>query len=323
LERYLLTISGRSGSIGFYRSINNICYAEASKQAAQAAIVGDVFSMPKIFRGNPAVFERKDGKFEIKLQITGGMLAPEQLAKVAEVAEKYGACVHLTVRQEILILGISEESLDKALAELEQAGLRPGSAGMTIRNVVACLGNRYCFKATCETTDLAREIAERLSGEKTPGPLKIAISGCPFPCVRPQFNDIGLMGRVRPDLKIDACTGCGKCVEVCKVGATSIVDGKAVIDYDKCIMCGRCVSNCPEGARYSAQEGYLLFVGGRGSWPPHEGVILCDFLPRDKVIPMIERIVKVYKERGEPKKRLREFINAIGFDEFKRLAEEG
>lgn len=278
--------------------------------------------MPKIFEGNPAVFERKDGSFEIKILVHGGMLTPAQLARVSEVARKYGAQVHLTVRQEITILGIPESALKDALAELEDVGLRPGSAGMTIRNVVACLGDRYCFKATCETTELAKEIGERFTGEKMPGPLKIAVSGCPFPCVRPQFNEIGIMGRVRPELDFDACTGCGKCVEVCKVGATSIVDGKAVIDYDRCIMCGRCVIACPEKARYSAEEGYMFFVGGRGSWPPYEGWILREFVARDDVLPLIERIVGVYREHGVQGKRLREFISSIGFEEFKRLVDE-
>jgi anaerobic sulfite reductase subunit C len=273
---------------------------------------------PKMYKGNPAVFLRKDGKFEIKLLVTGGMLAPQQVKRVGEVADKYGAEVHLTVRQEISILGIPEEMLDQALAELEEVGLGPGSAGMTFRNVVSCLGETYCFKSAAETTALAKEIGERFTGEKTPGPLKVGIGGCPFPCTRPQFNEIGLMGRVRPDLDLEKCTGCGKCVEVCKVGATSIVDDKAVIDYDKCIMCGRCVVNCPVGARYSAEDGYLLFVGGRGSWPPHEGWILRDFIKREEVIPQIERILEVYKEQAKPGMRLREFIESIGFEEFKK-----
>lgn len=89
----------------------------------------------------------------------------------------------------------------------------------------------------------------------------MAIGGCAFPCARPQFNEIGLMGRVKPQIDLERCTGCGKCLEVCKVGATSIVEGKAVIDYDKCVRCGRCVAICPEAAKYSAEEGYIMLVG--------------------------------------------------------------
>ena len=240
---------------------------------------------PEIYKGMPAVFKRKDGKFEIKILVTGGMLSPGQVRRIGEVAEKYGGEVHITVRQELSILGVPEERLDLALQDLAEAGLAPGSAGMTFRNVVSCLGSDYCFKAAAETTSLAKEVAEAFTGEKTPGPLKVGIGGCPFPCTRPQFNEIGIMGRVRPEMDTEKCTGCERCVAVCKVGAASVVDGKAVIDYDKCIMCGRCVVNCPGGARYSAEDGYMLFVGGRGSWPPFEGWILRDFVGREEILP--------------------------------------
>lgn len=277
-----------------------------------------VIIMPEIYGGNPAVFERRDGNFEIKILVSGGTLSNEQISKIAEVATKYGGEVHLTVRQEIAIMGVAKENLDAALAELEVAGLVPGSAGLTVRNVTACLGEKYCFKATQETTSLAKQIEAEFTGMKTPGPVKIGISACPFPCTRPQFNEIGLMGRVEPVLDMDTCTGCGKCVTVCKTGATSIVDGKAVIDYEKCLYCGRCVVVCPEGARFRGMEGFLMFVGGRGSWPPYEGWILRKFIKREEIIPQIRKILEFYIENGTPKQRLREFIKQMGFDEFRR-----
>jgi anaerobic sulfite reductase subunit C len=274
--------------------------------------------MPKIHNGNPAVFERKDGKFEVKILVSGGTMSTEQITRVAEVASKYGAEVHFTVRQEISILGIDEDKLDKALSELSEVGLRPGSAGLSVRNITACLGDKYCFKATQETTSLAKEIEQEFVGIKTPGPVKIGISACPYPCTRPQFNEIGLMGRVRPDLDFEACTGCGKCVPVCKKGATSIVNNKAVVDYEKCIYCGRCIVACPEGVRFKGEDGFLMFVGGRGSWPPYEGWILRELIRRDEIIPQIKKILEFYIENGDPKKRLREFINQIGWEEFKQ-----
>jgi len=157
---------------------------------------------PEMYKGMPSVFKRRDGKFEIKVLVTGGMLSPGQVKRVGEVAEKYGAVVHLTVRQELSILGVPEEKLDAALKDLEEVGLAPGSAGMTFRNVVSCLGEVYCFKAAAETTGLAREIGERFTGEKTLGPRKVGIGGCPFPCTRHQFNEIGIMWRVTPELDL-------------------------------------------------------------------------------------------------------------------------
>ena len=275
--------------------------------------------MNETYSGIPAVFKRKDGKFEIKVLVNAGILTPEQMKRVSEVAEKCGTGLHLTMRQEVGILGIPEDLLDKALSELNEVGLKPGSAGPMIRNVTACLGNTYCFKAAQETTSLAWEIGDKFGEQKVPGPMKMAVAGCPYPCTRPQFNEIGLMGRVRPDLNIDDCTGCGICVDVCKTGATSMDDGEVTVDYDECNMCGRCIVNCTADARFSAEDGFMMFVGGRGSWPPHEGQILHELISRDEVIDQIDRIVTVYKEKGEPGKRLKEFIGNIGFEEFKRL----
>lgn len=39
------------------------------------------------------------------------------------------------------------------------------------------------------------------------------------------------------------CTGCGTCVDVCPVGAISLVEGKAEVS-DDCTLCGVCVDSC-------------------------------------------------------------------------------
>jgi anaerobic sulfite reductase subunit C len=84
----------------------------------------------------------------------------------------------------------------------------------------------------------------------------------------------------------------------------------------------RCIVVCPAHARFSAEDGFIMFVGGRGSWPPNEGQILHELIPREEVLYQIERIIAVYKEKGELGKRLKEFIENIGFEEFERLVKE-
>lgn len=55
--------------------------------------------------------------------------------------------------------------------------------------------------------------------------------------------------RLRGQLQCDGCCdGCGACAAACPVGAVSVADGKAKIDYSKCVFCGRCVEACARKA---------------------------------------------------------------------------
>jgi len=49
-------------------------------------------------------------------------------------------------------------------------------------------------------------------------------------------------------MNLDACTGCGVCVETCPAGAMCLVAGKAVINTELCTVCQACIGVCPTGA---------------------------------------------------------------------------
>jgi len=165
---------------------------------------------------------KTDGKYEIKVRVKAGFLSLEQIQALKDISKDYGAGeVRLTVRQEVLLFDIKEEGVEDALKRLEAVGLRGGSAGFRVRNVTCCVGER-CKNCAWDPVSLARELDEKFGEMELPGAVKIAVSGCPFPCTRPQFNDIGIIGRVKPYVDGDKCDGCGECIEVCKMKAITL-----------------------------------------------------------------------------------------------------
>lgn len=53
-------------------------------------------------------------------------------------------------------------------------------------------------------------------------------------------------GKEVRELCTKGCIACGICVKQCEVGAITIVDNLATIDYTKCINCGKCAAKCPQ-----------------------------------------------------------------------------
>ena len=50
-------------------------------------------------------------------------------------------------------------------------------------------------------------------------------------------------------LEQDACTGCGRCVEVCPHQVFGLPGKRAcIVDFDACMECGACARNCSAAA---------------------------------------------------------------------------
>jgi pyruvate formate lyase activating enzyme len=76
----------------------------------------------------------------------------------------------------------------------------------------------------------------------------VFFKGCPLQC-RWCHNPESWKRYPEHGLRLTRCIGCGRCVEVCKAEAISLVDGQPVTDPDKCNLCGECVDACVAGAR--------------------------------------------------------------------------
>jgi len=252
--------------------------------------------------------------YAIRLKMPSGRITPDQLRKVAEVAEKEGrGHAHISSRQGIEIPWIPMEKMFDVVEDLAKSDLYAGSCGPRIRNVTACPGSETCPFAQIETQELGIKISEKYVGKKAHHKFKISVSGCTNFCSNPLINDIGIIGRVRPKLFPDRCNGCGICVRVCRTSSIKLEDNDMpVIDYDSCIDCGFCVQHCPVNAIEKEEEGYSIYVGGKMGKVPHIGKEIIRFATEEELFEIIEQILSYYREFGNVQERFTEVLARNG-----------
>ncbi|NYT12225.1 MAG: NAD(P)/FAD-dependent oxidoreductase [Methanomassiliicoccales archaeon] len=140
-----------------------------------------------------AILQRDKETFAIAPHIPGGIVSPEQLRKIADVAEKYNAkALKITSAERIAIVGIDPDDIDGAWSDLD---MEPGAAiGLCVRSVRICPGTTFCKRGMQDSVGVGLKLDEKYHGMEMPQKLKMAVSGCPNCCAESKVRDIGLMG---------------------------------------------------------------------------------------------------------------------------------
>lgn len=143
-----------------------------------------------------AVIQRDKETYAIAPHLTGGLVTPEQLRKIADVAEKYeAAALKVTGAQRIAIVGLKEEDIDSAWSDL---GMKPGAAiGLCVRSVKICPGTTFCKKGMQDSVAVGSKLDGAYHGRNLPNKLKMGVSGCVNSCADSHTRDIGLIGTVK------------------------------------------------------------------------------------------------------------------------------
>jgi len=141
-----------------------------------------------------AIIQRDKATYAVAPHVACGVISPDQLRTLADVAEKYGAAaLKITSAARIAIVGLKEEDLDGVWAEL---GMSPGAAvGLCVRSVKACPGTTFCKRGQQDSLSVGMQLDEKYHGLETPSKLKIGVSGCPNQCAETCIKDVGLVGR--------------------------------------------------------------------------------------------------------------------------------
>lgn len=264
---------------------------------------------------------RGTDNFSARVITINGKITASQQKCIAEAAEKFGnGTILFTTRLTVECQGIPYDKIEDFRAYIAKKGLETGGTGSKVRPVVSCKGST-CQYGLIDTYALSEEIHETFykgyADVKLPHKFKIAIGGCPNNCVKPDLNDLGVIGQLIPNYDEELCNGCKKCsvVETCPMGAAQIVDGILNIDEDICNNCGRCVGKCHFDSIEDGQVGYKIYIGGRwGKHIKHGKALNKIFTDKDKVISIIEKMILVYKEQGKTGERLADTIERIAFE---------
>lgn len=155
--------------------------------------------------------QKQKNNFSLRLRTVGGHMSAEQLAKVAEVAEKYGeGYVHLTSRQGVEIPFIKLDQIEEVKNALAEGDVVPGVCGPRVRTVTACQGAAICQSGCIDTYALAKELDERYFGYELPHKFKFGITGCQNNCLKAEENDVGIKGGMQVVWVEDKCIQFGK-----------------------------------------------------------------------------------------------------------------
>ncbi|MBE6611271.1 MAG: (4Fe-4S)-binding protein [Ruminococcaceae bacterium] len=136
--------------------------------------------------------------FSARVITENGVLTTEEMTVICEAAKKFGnGKVSFTSRLTVEVPGIPYEEIPAFREYIAKAGLYTGGTGARVRPIVACKGTT-CVFGVYDTQQLAKELHDRFYlgwyDVKLPHKFKIACGGCFHNCMKPDTNDVGIVG---------------------------------------------------------------------------------------------------------------------------------
>ncbi len=178
----------------------------------------------------PAILQRDGETFAVVVDVPAGLTNPEQLRRIAEVAEKYRvAAIKLTGAQRIALVGLKEDQLETIWQDL---GMDPAHAiGLCVRSVKVCPGTTFCKRGMQDSVGVGLKLHGKYFGIQMPCKMKMAVSGCPMHCSDAPVRDIGLAGRKAGwTLYVGGCVGPAPRIGDVLAEGLSDEEGLALVD---------------------------------------------------------------------------------------------
>lgn len=261
--------------------------------------------------------------------ITGnGKISADDMIVISEAAKLYGnGEMAFTSRLTVEVQAIPYENIEPFKAYIARNGLYTGGTGKKVRPVVSCKGTT-CVFGLIDTFKISREIHERFfegmnASLALPHKFKIAVGGCPNNCMKPDLNDLGIIGQRIVMIDESICKKCKRCMveEKCPIKVpVRDESGKVYIDMGKCNHCGRCITNCPFKAAIEEKTAYKVTLGGRWGKKYNIGRPLSVLIEsEEELYKIVEKAILLFREQGIDGERFSDTINRIGFEEAEKI----
>ncbi|HPQ53221.1 MAG TPA: NAD(P)/FAD-dependent oxidoreductase, partial [Spirochaetota bacterium] len=139
------------------------------------------------------ILQRDKETYAVAPHVPCGVITPETLRRLADVAEKYNvAAMKLTSAARIALVGIKEEDVE---ALWEDLAMEQGAGtGLCVRSIKACPGTAFCRLGQQDSLSMGMALDKKYHGLETPNKFKIGVSGCPNQCAETCIKEIGLVG---------------------------------------------------------------------------------------------------------------------------------
>jgi sulfite reductase (ferredoxin) len=163
----------------------------------------DIF---RVFRLNNGIYGQRQGGHNqmVRIKVPYGSIEPDQLDMLAHIADTYSrGWGHITTRQNIQFHFVELERVPEVLEDLASVGLTTREAcGDTVRNIQGCHLAGACPFEVLDISPWAeatfRHLLRNPYSQRLPRKFKINFSGCTTDCGQAMFNDVGIIGVMRP-----------------------------------------------------------------------------------------------------------------------------
>ncbi|MCP4162202.1 MAG: NAD(P)/FAD-dependent oxidoreductase [Deltaproteobacteria bacterium] len=140
-----------------------------------------------------AIIQKGKETYAIAPHVKCGVVTPDDLRKLADVAEKYDAtALKITSAARIAIVGLKEEDIDNVWNELDMPAGH--AVGLCVRSIKTCPGTTFCKLGKQDSLSMGMKLDGIYHGMNVPSKMKMAVSGCKIQCGENCIKDLSMYG---------------------------------------------------------------------------------------------------------------------------------